>query len=197
MMSPRLTRDRVTDAFRRMAECLNDGPEIDILVVGGIAGMLAGYLPMARVTEDCDVMFWSPGDSWDELALLADSAGRQCGLPTGWFNNGAQVFEHRLLPDWETRRLTLFAAGRLHIAAPGRVDYMAMKTLASRDTDIDDVLAMTPTRVECTTIRRAFESWPSDHFASETIPEALELLAAIEQAIDGADLTEDIHEATR
>lgn len=188
-----LTHHSLLDAFHQLASRLAAirpvRIPVELLLVGGAAGVLAGYLPRQRTTRDCDVMVWSPPEElvWSELERLADEIGGERAMPPHWLNRAAGVFEHRLLPAWKHRRIEVMSHSALRLFVPGRVDYMAMKLLAGRDVDLDDVLAMAMTAAEAEQIRAAFTAWDPSHFAAGTIPGAIEQLKAIRAALDDHD----------
>jgi hypothetical protein len=46
----------VERALKKLGERFSYHTEVELLLVGGAAGMLTGLLPPARTTTDCDVM---------------------------------------------------------------------------------------------------------------------------------------------
>ncbi len=186
---PQLSRQSIGEVLGRVAARLSHrrrgaAPPVDLLIVGGAGGLLAGYLPPGRTTQDCDVMVWSPADAhsaelWRQLDEIARSVADEFDLPPDWLNRGAGVFEHRLLPGWAERRIFLIEHGPVRISSPSRVDYLALKLFAGRDVDLDDVLTMGMTRDEATFVRRALESWDANHFAAHTVAGTMERLEAV------------------
>ncbi|TVQ53111.1 MAG: hypothetical protein EA377_08755 [Phycisphaerales bacterium] len=186
---PPLSRQSIGEVLSRVAERLSRdwsdaAPPVDLLIVGGAGGLLAGYLPPGRTTQDCDVMVWSPADAratdlWRQLDEIARSVADEFDLPPDWLNRGAGVFEHRLLPGWTERRIVLIEHGPVRFSSPSRVDYLALKLFAGRDVDLDDVLTMRITRDEAAFVRRTLESWDANHFAAHTVAGTLERLEAV------------------
>lgn len=180
-----LTHDRLVPVFRRLAERLAivapSRSTVELLLVGGAGGVLAGYLPRQRTTQDCDIMVWSPPDEdvWQDLERVAMELATELGLPERWLSRAAGVFDHRLLPGWEARRIEILQHAGLRLCAPARVDYLATKLLAGRDVDVDDVINMRMSAAEADEIRAAFVAWDPEHFAAGTIASAIELLEAI------------------
>jgi hypothetical protein len=46
--------------------------DVEILLVGGAAGMVTGVLPPERTTVDCDVILYSPEQAWIAVEAAAD-----------------------------------------------------------------------------------------------------------------------------
>lgn len=74
-------------ALRRLGEVLGESRDIEILVVGGAAGMLTGLLPPSRVTTDCDVMIYMPEDALTHVELAAEKVAGELGLVPNWLNS--------------------------------------------------------------------------------------------------------------
>lgn len=178
-----LCHENLEAVMKALANELGPGDTIELLLVGGAAGVLAGYLAPHRTTVDCDVMVWSPREAWPNLVRAARGVADAFDLPDGWLENASQVFVYTLLPGWEPRRVLVLKCGRLTLHAPSRVDYIAMKLIAGRDVDLDDVVHMRMTRQEHEFIRSEFLEWPEGHFASGTVPGAIDRLDAI--LVDG------------
>ena len=54
----------ILKTLKETAEILHwDGEIIEILLIGGAAGMLSGQLSAHRVTQDCDVVNFRPEES--------------------------------------------------------------------------------------------------------------------------------------
>jgi len=174
-----LNHDNLEAVMKALSHELGPGDTIDLLLVGGAAGVLAGYLAPHRTTVDCDVMVWAPREAWSHLVRAARNVADAFDLPDGWLENASRVFVHTLLPGWESRRVRVLESGRLTLRAPSRVDFIAMKLIAGRDVDLDDVLHMRMTKQEHEFIRSRFLEWPEEHFASGTIPGAIDRLDAI------------------
>lgn len=77
--------------------------DIEILLVGGVAAMLTGQLPAGRVTQDCDIMVFSPKEAQNVVLNVARGVAETNGLPENWLNCQAMGFN--VLPDgWLSRR---------------------------------------------------------------------------------------------
>lgn len=113
--------------------------EIEILLVGGAAGMITGILPNNRVTIDCDVMNYTPPDSLAKVELAAEVVAEKLQLAPNWLNSDVQIRSDTLPDDWEQRKVHIAHYGPLRVFAVSRIDLIAMKVIAARDQDIEDL----------------------------------------------------------
>jgi hypothetical protein len=74
-----------------------DGSPIEILLIGGAAGMLIGQLPAHRVTQDCDIMHLCPKEAQQAVLDAAAHVAVENGLPKTWLNT--QAMDLNVLPD--------------------------------------------------------------------------------------------------
>lgn len=132
----------VERAMRRLGEALAADVDIELLLVGGAAGMLTGLLARDRVTTDCDVMVVVPAEASIRLELAAATVGAELGLSPSWLNREVQIRIDALPDGWRERRVSVGTFGPVRVYAASRPDLIAMKILAGRDQDIEDVLAM-------------------------------------------------------
>ncbi len=122
--------------------------EVELLLVGGAAGMLSGVLPRSRTTADCDVMVYLPPDAMASIERAADEVARTLGLPTGWLNSDVQIRRDTLPDGWQSRKVWIGTWGRVRVFAASRIDLIAMKLLAGRAQDLEDIAAMKPTQAD-------------------------------------------------
>ena len=170
----------VESALRRLGEVLGDGPGIEILLVGGAAGMITGLLPPTRVTTDCDVMAYLPPDTMTTVELAATQVADELGLAANWLNSDVQLRLDALPDGWEQRRIAVSIHGRLRVSAVSRPDLIAMKVLAGRDQDIEDLQAMRVRSDDVTFIQTYLNTLASKGTQQGQIEEARELLASLE-----------------
>ena len=52
--------ENILEVLRETALGVEWGGEVEILLVGGVAAMLVGQVSAERVTQDCDIMDFSP-----------------------------------------------------------------------------------------------------------------------------------------
>ena len=55
-----MTAEEIEGALQRVGQVLESDIDVEILIVGGAAGMLTGVFPPTRTTTDCDVMLYVP-----------------------------------------------------------------------------------------------------------------------------------------
>ena len=71
--------------------------DIQILLVGGVAAMLTGQLSAERVTQDCDIMDYTPKKAQKAILDAANKVAKARGLPQNWLNS--QAMQLNVLPD--------------------------------------------------------------------------------------------------
>ena len=124
-------RAELEQAFTALGERLvRRGVVADIFVVGGAAMALA--YDAARVTRDVDAMFKPHGIVHEEAIQVA----RDLGLPRWWLNEQASTYISGK-DDTDKRRVFDHPGLRVMAASPRHI--FAMKALAARTRDIDDL----------------------------------------------------------
>jgi Nucleotidyltransferase of unknown function (DUF6036) len=118
---------------------------LELLVVGGAAGLLSGELAGTNTTSDVDVLL--VGD-WDRIQDAAASVGIEMNLPANWLNNDAGLYAESLPADWKTRRMDVGCFGALQVWAVGRKDLIAMKFYSHRPQDREHLAQMNVTPEE-------------------------------------------------
>lgn len=126
-----LGRAELEQAFTALGERLaRRGVVADVFVVGGAAMALA--YDVSRVTRDVDARFVPHGIVLDEARQVA----QDLGLPPWWLNEQATVYISGK-DDPGKRRVFDHPGLRVMAASPEHV--FAMKALAARTRDIDDL----------------------------------------------------------
>lgn len=125
---------------------------VEVVVVGGAAAILTGLLP-DRVTLDCDVVSHAPRDAWGALEAAARSVTREQQLPADWFNAETETLAHRLPDGWRQRSIVVGEFGPMTIVAIGRRDLIAMKFIAGRAEDIEDLRRLAITSEDADFVR--------------------------------------------
>jgi hypothetical protein len=115
------------------------GSAVKILLVGGAAAMVTGLLPSGRTTVDCDVMVYEPEQSGPAVEVAAEQAAEELGLAPTWLNSDVQIRRDTLPAGWQGRRIHVGTYGRLHVYAASRPDLIAMRVLAGRAQDVEDL----------------------------------------------------------
>jgi predicted nucleotidyltransferase len=128
---PFLDRAAIQDAFRRLGDRLyRRGVVADIYVVGGAAMALA--YDARRSTQDIDAIFQPHGIVLEESEVIA----RELGLPRWWLNEQASAY---VAPGGDPAAPRVFDHPGLRVSAASPEHLLAMKVLAARRRDADDV----------------------------------------------------------
>ena len=126
-----LGRAELERAFTALGERLaRRGVVADVFIVGGAAMALA--YDATRVTRDVDARFVPHGIVLEEATRVADDLG----LPRWWLNEQASVYISGR-DDLGKRRVFDHPGLRVMAASPDHI--FAMKALAARTRDIDDL----------------------------------------------------------
>ena len=157
-------RAELERAFTALGERLaRRGVIADLFVVGGAAMALA--YDATRVTRDVDAMFVPHGVVVEESRAVA----KDLGLPPWWLNEQASVYVSGK-EDPGRRRVFDHPNLRIMVASPEHI--FAMKALAARVRDIDDlrslaVLATVHTVEDALRICRDF--YPDEEVSSRAL----------------------------
>ncbi len=131
MGGPILDREAITDALRRLGERLAyRGVVADLYVFGGAAMALA--YDLRRSTRDIDALF----QPHSAVTAEARAVAQELGLPPWWLNEQASAY---VAPGADTDAPLVFdhPGLRVHAASPRHL--LAMKALAGRRRDVDDI----------------------------------------------------------
>jgi len=154
--------------------------DVDVLLVGGAAGMLTGVLPASRITADCDVMAYAPESAMTAVEHAAAEVAAELGLASNWFNSDVQIRRDALPEDWRTRRVMVGTWGSLRVFAASRIDLMAMKVLAGRPQDLEDVRSMRPRSEDLDFVRRYLDRLLETGTSPEQVADARIVLESLE-----------------
>jgi len=126
-----LDRGAIEEAFRRLGDRLaRQGVVADIYVFGGAAMALA--YDARRATRDIDAVFEPHGIVVDEVHEVA----AELGLPPWWLNEQASVY---VAPGGDPSAPRVFDHPGLRVSAASPEHLLAMKVLAARGRDVDDI----------------------------------------------------------
>jgi hypothetical protein len=167
-------------ALALLGERLSYPSDIEILLVGGAAGMLTGQLAPTRTTIDCDVMAALPPDALSTVERAAQELSDEMGLAPNWLNSDVQLRRDALPTTWRSRRVLVGQWGRLRVLAISRLDLLAMKVLSGRPQDLEDIRAIGPTSDDLRFVREYLEALPDRGTLASEVDEARELLLALE-----------------
>lgn len=133
---PALDRDAVLSALQAMSHHLaRAGTSVDVWVYGGAAMVLAYRARTA--TRDIDAV-------WEDDSAVrhaADLTAQQLGLPRSWLNDQAASYvPQRARQDPQAFfDAPIFEDAHLRVMAANPRLLLAMKVLAARPTDVDDI----------------------------------------------------------
>ena len=178
--------DDILGALRDTALGIDWAGDIEILLVGGVAAILTGQLSAERVTQDCDIMFFSPKEAQGPVLNAASEVAKIRSLPKNWLN--CQAMGLNVLPDgWLSRREHICKYGQLSIYAASRLDLLCMKFYANRPQDREDIMEMKPTSDEMGYVRRYLDmlTLPSRQANLDQIACAHKLVEAMEGLFGG------------
>jgi hypothetical protein len=170
-------------ALRATADALSYPSPVEIVLVGGAAGMLTGLLPAHRTTQDCDVMVYAPAQAWHAVETAAASVARRLRLSPTWLNGDVQMLVRRLPQGWESRRISIArygrAPGEMIVFAVGRLDLIAMKFIAGRVQDREDLASLNVSRDDASFVRAYLASLQSRGEHTDHIKSAIDLLESM------------------
>lgn len=130
-----LSRRLLLDAFGRVGDILARREVVgEIFLVGG--GVMVMEHDAREGTLDVDAFDWTPHG---EIERAAATVAEQLGLPRGWLNQQASAYVPRS-PDW--RRSNVFDHPNLRIYTLEAAQLLAMKILAGRARDADDIATL-------------------------------------------------------
>lgn len=171
-MSERINNEILDEALRRLAKQFDWHCDVEILLVGGAAGMVTGLLPPERTTIDCDVIHYFPEQAWAAVERTAELVGRELGLSPHWLNSHVQIRSDCLPDGWKSRRIFVVSHGRLLIYAISRIDLIAMKFIAHRAQDLEDLLALKVTEEDRVFVQQYLKQLKKKGTTAKEIEEA-------------------------
>lgn len=133
--APLLDREAIEEAFRRLGDRLaKRGVVADIYVFGGAAMALA--YDSRRATRDVDALFKPHGIVLEEARGVA----AELGLPNWWLNEQASSY---VAPGGDPSPSRVFDHPGLRVFAASPEHLLAMKALAARSRDAEDIKQLT------------------------------------------------------
>lgn len=174
-------RDLIEKVLKALGQRLEDLPyDVEILVVGAVAGVVVGVFDPDRATLDCDVMDYKPADALGAVELAADEVGKELNLPPDWFNSKVQIRRDALPDGWEGRKVWLGTFGKLTVWAASRPDMIAMKVFAGREQDLADLIVAKVQSDEAEFVRQHLQTLPQKGTPADQIEDAIDVLDNLE-----------------
>lgn len=162
------------DLLRRMGRLLEiehpDMPVVQLVLVGGAAGMLAGELRPGRVTTDCDVSKVEPATWWNVIQDVAVRIGSESGLSKSWLSLDCARYQNLMPPGWERRCRRAATFGRLEIHTISHRDFAASKAVGvdKRPQDREDLSQLKLTREDFDSVLRNFDRLEAESLNKES-----------------------------
>ncbi len=176
-----MTGSDIMSHLARLGEVFKFPGKVELLLVGGAAGILTKQLESSRTTGDCDVIRYLPSQAQQAVREAARKVAAERSLPDNWLNSKAMQLD--ILPDgWNTRKVLVGTFGRLTIFALSRRDLLATKFYAGHPRDVEDITAMNPSKKELSFVRTYLNmlAVPSRQANLDQITASLKLLDAFE-----------------
>lgn len=179
-MNDPMQTNTIEQALRLLGERVRYHTEIEILLVGGAAGMLTNQLGQNRVTTDCDVMVYLPEHAMTAVEQAAEQVAKELELSLTWMNSNVQLRVDALPDGWDDRKQLIGVFGRLRVDAISRPDLIAMKVLAGREQDLEDLDMMRVRRDEIPFVRAYLDALREKGTHQDQIDAAYELLESLD-----------------
>lgn len=129
-----MDRRELLEALRALDDHLASA--CDVIIVGGAAMIL--HFGANRATRDVDALLLRGDQS--ELRRAIDTVAKEYGLPPNWMSDAVKGFSDILPRDFESRLVPLGPPLRkLRLYVLGRPEQVAMKMLALREQDLEDL----------------------------------------------------------
>ena len=134
-----MDKHELIEALQALDERLSSS--FDVILIGGAAMIL--HFGASRATRDIDVLVLR-GDL-SELREAVKAIARERDLPEDWISDAAKGFADILPPDFYHRLVLLgFALRNTRLYALGRPEQVAMKIVALREQDLEDLELLLP-----------------------------------------------------
>jgi predicted nucleotidyltransferase len=161
-----LDRAGIEDAFRRLGDRLvRRGVVADLYIFGGAA--MALVYDSRRATRDIDAVFHPHGVVVEEARLVAE----ELGLPQWWLNEQASAY---IAPGGDVAASRVFDHPGLRVSAASPEHLLAMKTLAARRRDADDIRVLVR-HLGLTTVAQVLAVC-ADVFPEEEVPPRAQMI---------------------
>jgi predicted nucleotidyltransferase len=134
-----MDKHELVEVLRTLDERLSS--PFDVILIGGAAMIV--HFGAGRATRDVDVLVLR-GDL-TELREAAKAVASECDLPADWISDAAKGFADILPPDFYHRLAPLaFSFRHLRLYALGLPEQVAMKIVALREQDLEDLELLLP-----------------------------------------------------
>ncbi|MBA3273860.1 MAG: hypothetical protein H0T11_08330 [Chthoniobacterales bacterium] len=152
-----LNNSTIRDAFTKLGERLRLERDVEILIVGGAAGVLTYELPPAWTTADVDAFHFELAKDREAVLSAGEEVGRELKLPSDWLNDWGGKYTWTLPDDWQSRRIKIGEFGRLRVYAVSRIDLISMKFIGHRERDLEHLQELKVTSSEKEVVQKYLE----------------------------------------
>jgi len=123
---------------------------IQVIIAGGVAGLLGEYLIQSRTTFDCDVLNDIDDERWGVLQEAVAKVAVDLDLPEAWLNRDSRIYQNSFALGWEDRAVEVGQYGPLDIRIISRKDLIASKIISAvvRQYDYEDLQTIQPSKEE-------------------------------------------------
>jgi len=179
-MTGHMHTNTIETALKRLGELIKYHTDIEILLVGGAAGMLTNLLRPDRVTTDCDVMVYLPERALATVEIAAEKVAEELGLSPTWLNSDVQLRVDALPDGWVDRKQFIGVFGRLRVEVISRIDLIAMKVLAGREQDLEHLEDLLVREDDIPFVRAYLDDLRKKGTRQDQIDDAYQLLDSLE-----------------
>lgn len=172
-------------ALRETAAELGSGARVTLVIMGGSAGLLGGWLRQERVTRDCDVGIVDPEQAWSAVLAAAKAVEQRLGLPQNWLNRQVEMYSWCLPLGWQGRSEEVERIGAVEIRRLARIDLICAKVMGApkRPQDRQDLQDLQPTVEELTFAEEHLDRLSRESLDNERFEEQLEILAWLREML--------------
>ena len=124
-------------------------------------------------------MVYVPASAMGAIERAAEQVAKELGLAPNWLNSDVQMRRDTLPDDWRARRVWVGQYGPLRVFAASRIDLAAMKVVAGRAQDLEDLAAMKLQPEDGAFIRTYLHGLRGKGTPVQQIDDAMELLEAL------------------
>jgi len=104
---------------------------------------------------------------------------RRFQIAPQWLDASAHALAHLMLPGWRDRLVAVGTFGPLQVFAVGRLDLIALKAIAGRAEDLEDLHSLAVTNAEADQLLQLFPSIQARGISPHAYASALEILCSM------------------
>ena len=157
------------------------GIAVQLVIAGGVAGLLGGMLRPGRTTGDCDVMLLSDWAAWAEVQAAAEVVAEVMGLPKSWLSRDCAIYAWCLPLGWRDRLERVGTFGTLTVLRISRFDLIAAKLMScpKRPQDVEDLQDLKPTAAEWDDVQKHLDRLELEDLSGSTFDDQRAILGVL------------------